>query len=87
LQLAQSAIHVQRRPEHHHVDDQAQRAKLILHAFPIRLAELTFPTVKDGAGQLVAALVTSQMPANVAPMVLIIEERSCERRFRNGSGT
>jgi hypothetical protein len=31
-------------------------------------------TVKDGAGQLVAALVTTQMPADVAWMVLMIEE-------------
>jgi hypothetical protein len=56
-QLRQSAVHVERRPEHEHVDDQAQSAELILDPLTVGLAELPLPAIGDSPGELLASLV------------------------------
>ena len=56
LERRERGVDVAGRPEHHHVQDKAERAELILRPLPVALAQLVALAVEHRASQAVAAL-------------------------------
>ncbi len=54
--VGRGGVEVLRRPEHDGDEDQAERAELVLHLFPVRLVDAAALAVAHVAGELVAGL-------------------------------
>lgn len=71
--LTQRRIHVDRVPEHNHVDDQSERAELILLALPIPLPQLPALAVKGGARKHVTALTAVELNEDATAVAVVVE--------------
>lgn len=64
-------VDVPRRPEHHGIEDQAERAELVLHPVPARLVDGAALAVAHVAGRLVAGFLHSELPVHLAAVGVI----------------
>src|SRR5262245_10488434 len=72
-ELPQRRVHVDGVPEHDDVDDQTERAQLVLLPLAIPLAQLATLAVENGAGKHVPALAAIELDEDAATVRLIIE--------------
>jgi len=63
VELTESGIHVDGVPEYDEIDDQAERSELIFLSFTIALAQFAALSMKDDAGELVAAFSAIELVA------------------------
>jgi hypothetical protein len=70
-QLLDRGVQIARVPQHHRVQDQAQRAQLVLLALAVRLVDLPAPAVAQRAGQGVPRLLDGQLPVHRAPVGVV----------------
>ena len=73
-QPVEGGIHVDRIPQYHEVDDDAERAELILLPLAVALAELAALAVKDDPGELVATLAAVELDQDAPAVALVIDE-------------
>lgn len=71
-QLDDSGVDVQGRPEDHGVQDQPERAELVLHPVPVRLMYGASLAVAHVAGKLVPRLLHGQLPVHL-PAVGVVD--------------
>ena len=71
--MGQGCVHVERVPEHHHVDHQAQRPELVFLAFAITLADLAPLAVEDRPGHAMPALAPVQLREDSSAVGLVID--------------
>lgn len=74
-------VHIDRVPEHDDIDDQAERSELILLAFAIALAQFAALSMKDDAGELVAAFAAIELDEDTASVAFIVDESQEVERF------
>ncbi len=71
LELGDGGVDVLRRPEHDGVEDQAERAELVLHAVAVRLVDGAALAVAHVAGELVAGLLHGELPVHLTPVGVV----------------
>jgi len=72
--LAQRGVHVDRVPEHHGVDDQAESTELVFLALSIALPQLAALAVEYGPRQHVPPFTTVELHQNAAAVGLVVEK-------------
>ncbi len=71
--LIQRCLRVARVPEHDRVDDEAERAELVLLSFLVPLPQLAALAEEDGSRNAVATLAAVDLAENAATIGLVIE--------------
>lgn len=71
-ELGNRGVDVLRRPEHEGVEDQPERAELVLHPVPVRLVDGAALAVAHVPGQLVPGLLHGELPVHL-PAVGVID--------------
>jgi hypothetical protein len=72
--LVELGVDVDRVPEHDHIDDQPERAKLVLLAISITLAQFAALAVEYRAGKLMADLATVELDEDATPVGSVVNE-------------
>jgi len=70
-ELAERGVGVPGVPQHDGVQDQAERAELVLLPFAVGLAQLAALAVEDLAGQPVTGFLDGELPVHGAPVGLV----------------
>ncbi len=73
-ELVQRGVHVDRVPENDDVYHEAERAKLVLLAFAIALAQLAAFAMKHDARELMPSLAAVELDQDAPPVCLVIDE-------------
>lgn len=76
-ELIEDGVHIDGVPQDDHVDDQTERAQLILLALPVALVEFAAFSVKDTPCQAVAALGEVELLERGSPAGLVVDEVQC----------
>jgi hypothetical protein len=83
LSLGAGLVHVDRVPEHGRVEDEPERAELILHAFAVALAQQAVVAVPDLAGERVAGLVQVLLGGDHPPVALVVQHLQDVKRLED----
>lgn len=70
-QLLDGGVQVAGGPQHRGVEDQAERAGLVLLPGPVRLRDLSAPAVANVPGELVAGLPDGELTVHLAPVGVV----------------
>jgi hypothetical protein len=71
LELDDGGVDVAGGPEHDGVEDQAERAELVLHTVAVRLVESAPLAVAHVPGQLVAGLLHGELPVHLSAVGVV----------------
>jgi hypothetical protein len=85
-QTSERFVHVDRVPEHHEIDDNAERAELVLLPLPVALAELAAFAVENDAGELVTALAAVELVEDAAAVRFVAVLCSSRHQIRANDG-